>query len=267
MTAGQLGGALHPVVPVSLALPASRLLAALAGYKGARSPFQRSRHRDELAALVAAFLERHWPCLLRAECGPTCRPGGGPTGPDDRPPDLPDGPVLLVPVPSSDPSRPSWGREHPLVGLLRLAAPRPLAVVPALRRDPAVALGHLRADPQAFTVTRGAMGAIGHAPVVVADDTYTSGATAQSAAAALSAAGARVAAVVAIGRMLRPDHNAASRSLEATQRAEPFDLARCAAPCRRGDGARSPGPGPAPGSVRGAAPAPATAAAAPPAAA
>lgn len=54
-----------------------------------------------------------------------------------------------------------------------------------------------------------AIRALGGARVLVIYDTWTTGAHAQSASAALKAAGARTVAVVAIGRWFNPDYNSA----------------------------------------------------------
>jgi predicted amidophosphoribosyltransferase len=63
--------------------------------------------------------------------------------------------------------------------------------------------GHLRADRRAFAVAPGpTRAALAVHRVLVVDDTVTTGAAAQSAAAALRLAGASVAGVVAVGRAL-----------------------------------------------------------------
>jgi adenine/guanine phosphoribosyltransferase-like PRPP-binding protein len=79
----------------------------------------------------------------------------------------------------------------------------------------------------------------GHA-VLLVDDMWTTGANAQSAAAALKAAGAiRVAAVV-IGRHLNRDWRHNDRTLRRLP--QPFDWSRCGL-CAPGEGCRSPPPG------------------------
>ena len=107
-------------------------------------------------------------------------------------------PILAVPVPSSSRPRASWGGEHPLVGLVAaaLASEPRLRVAPLLVRGPGP-LGHLRANPSGFRL----VGPVSGRSVLVFDDTYTSGARSQSAAAALRAEGADVLAIVPIGRL------------------------------------------------------------------
>jgi hypothetical protein len=61
-------------------------------------------------------------------------------------------------------------------------------------------VGHNTASDTAFVTTRDVSGA----RVLVIDDTWTSGATAQSAASALALAGAEVAGIVPIGRIVSP---------------------------------------------------------------
>jgi adenine/guanine phosphoribosyltransferase-like PRPP-binding protein len=63
--------------------------------------------------------------------------------------------------------------------------------------------------------------------VLVVDDTFTTGARAQSAASALQLAGARVIAVVAIGRVIDPGHDEHALSYWTSRSREPFDFGRC----------------------------------------
>jgi hypothetical protein len=66
-------------------------------------------------------------------------------------------------------------------------------------------LGHMRPDAAAFGVDAAARFALARTRVVLLDDTYVSGARAQSAACALRLAGARATLIVPLGRVLRPD--------------------------------------------------------------
>ena len=208
----QLGTKLTPVVPISLFSPGSALHELLVGYKAAPSRTARLERQGSLARLVGDFFGLHLRCLvgevLEGELA-----------------------TLAVPVPSSSEQRPSWGGQHPLVGLLRSAvATQPdLCVAPVIVKG-AETLWHLRASPRGFRPVVSVAGR----RVLVLDDTYTSGARSQSAAAALSGAGADVVAIVPIGRLIHPDHNEATSALWTHQQQEPFDPRRCAGPCRRG---------------------------------
>lgn len=59
------------------------------------------------------------------------------------------------------------------------------------------------------------------------DDTFTSGARAQSAAAALHQAGAHVVAVVPVGRVINPGHAVHVLAYWAALSAQSFDAGRC----------------------------------------
>ncbi|MGH3529974.1 MAG: hypothetical protein ACRDQ6_22135 [Pseudonocardiaceae bacterium] len=61
-------------------------------------------------------------------------------------------------------------------------------------------VGHLRPSDHGFEATRRLDGK----SVLLIDDTFTSGARAQSAASSLASAGANVVAIVAIGRVIDP---------------------------------------------------------------
>ena len=105
---------------------------------------------------------------------------------------------LITSVPSTS-GRPS----HPLrtvVAEVVVNSQRRYADLLALARDD---LGQRVQAADRFRATR----ALGGARVLVIDDTWTTGAHAQSASAALKAAGARAVAVVTIGRWFNPDYN------------------------------------------------------------
>jgi len=68
---------------------------------------------------------------------------------------------------------------------------------------------------------------VGGRTAIVVDDMFVSGSRALSASAALGAAGAHVAAVVPLGRLVRPDHNDATAAFWRARSAWPFDSARC----------------------------------------
>ena len=87
--------------------------------------------------------------------------------------------------------------------------------------------GHNAASDTAFRVVRD----VGGLELVVVDDTFTTGASVQSAVSALRLAGARVAAVVVIGRVVNPDANPEEADLWTAARQTPWRLNRC---CREG---------------------------------
>jgi hypothetical protein len=191
----QLGGRPARVVPLFVFSPGSAAHRALVGYKSAPSPTVRSAWCGRLEMMLTAFFAHHARCVV----GP-----------------LPS--ALIVPVPSTVGGRPSWGGRHPLGGLARGALTRcpsnragavDLRLAEVLRPGP-IPPRRLEARAAGFEVTEAAADALPGAIVVILDDVFTSGARALSAAATLSDAGAHVAAVVPIGRLVRPDHNAAS---------------------------------------------------------
>jgi hypothetical protein len=153
--------------------------------------------------MLAAWLKAHAGCLL-----------AGGTG------------ALVVPVPSSTGGRGSWHGRHPLESLcesavegddrLRAASVLRPASRPPRRLQASRTGYHLQASRELPGRT-----------AIVVDDMFVSGARALSAAAALSEAGIRVAAVVPLGRLVRPDHNEATSAFWAARIALRFDPAMC----------------------------------------
>ena len=182
--ARQLGVPLAPVVPVRVCPLPSPLYAVLMGYK--ESPVGEARHRyaSMVRALLDAFLAVHTPCVAAAAGGPI---------------------RLAVPVPST--ARPGGS---PLAGVRGLAEDVGRRMDGArwspcaLRRGDAP-VGHMWPDARAFTVTPEARPEVAGERCLLLDDTYVSGARAQSAAAVLRRAGAMAVVIVALGRVLRPD--------------------------------------------------------------
>ena len=205
VVAGQLGRPSQPpVVPLflfGLGSPAHR---ALVGYKAAASRAARSAWSGALAEMLGTWLGAHASCLIGEHAG-----------------------ALLVPVPSTTGGRASWRGRHPLGALCSMATdaggPARLTLAPALGPG-AAPPGRLGASGEGFVVLS-ADDVAGRA-VVVVDDMFVSGARSLSAAAALSAAGARVAAVVPLGRLVRADHNSATAAFWAARTA-PYDPRRC----------------------------------------
>jgi len=202
LAAAQLGS-LPVVLPVflfGLGSPAHR---ALVGYKASVTPAGRAAWGAALSGVLAEWLGRHAGCVLGERDG-----------------------CLVVPVPSSSGGRPSWQGRHPLESLSRsaIAGSGCLQLATVLQpggRPPR----RLRATAAGFAVER--PDALRGRTVIVLDDMYVSGSRSLSAAAALSRAGARVAAVVPLGRLVRPDHNEATAAFWAARRALPADAAHC----------------------------------------
>jgi hypothetical protein len=123
---------------------------------------------------------------------------------------MPSGPTAVAVVPSGQ-GRPG---AHPLIGLVRSCVGLPmvrLTIVPRAIHTRGVNAGWVRAgDP------------VAGADVLVVDDTWVSGGSAQSVAAALKLAGARHVAVVVLGRHVNPEDPRAAAFLAAV-RAMPAD--------------------------------------------
>jgi hypothetical protein len=180
------------VVPICYAVKGTDYAAALWRYKSWPAPSASAR--TVLLALLLAFLNDHGGCVWRCAGMP-----------------FPD---LLAVVPTG------FGRPgpHPLLGLVSpyLRLPLiPLAIRPGEQgRD-------LRVDR--FVVGRPATGA----SVLLLDDSWVSGASAQSAAAALKLAGARRVATVLLGRHINPADPGAG-PFAARLPVRPYDPSSCA---------------------------------------
>ena len=169
------GGLLADVVaPVAYAVKGGRLAGDLWRYKSGTPGAAEAAAR--LAAMLAGYLREHGAQVWRA-AGMTA------------------GPVLAAVVPSGQ-GRPG---PHPLLGIAASCADVP--IVPLSASPAAAARSRGLADGVAVGwLTVG--GAVAGADVLLVDDTWVSGGSAQSAAVALKAAGARRVALVVIGRHL-----------------------------------------------------------------
>ena len=180
------------VVPISYAIRGTAFADDLWRYKFARAPAASAQ--ASVLTLLLAFLADHGACVWRHAGMP------------------PPGRLAVVPTGSGRPD------PHPL---LRLVSPLlrlptcPLAIRPG-RQGRDLDLDRFRA---------GRIPA--DARVLLLDDTWVSGASAQSAAAALKQAGARHVAVVVLGRHVNPDDPAA-RSLLAGLTPARYDPSTCA---------------------------------------
>jgi hypothetical protein len=187
------------VVPVCFAPKGGPHARHLWLYKSARPGAEAARLA--LLALLAVFLRDHGPCVWAA---------AGMTGP-----------THLAVVPSGR-GRPG---PHPLRALAGPLAGRPWARLS--RGEPGHA-ADLLADPGRFR----AAPLPGGARVALLDDTWTSGASAQSAAAALRLAGAQRVAVIVLGRHLLAGPGLAGPGLPAFERGR-CGVHQCPAPAGR----------------------------------
>jgi hypothetical protein len=200
---GQL--VLDAVVPISYSVAREQLHHALASYKRLDGDVAR-RLGASLAAILWRFLAEHERCLARA------------AGTDRF--------ELVTTVPSGERLR---DERHPLRWIAgELVGPTRDRHERLLRRsDVDVPQRSFRLEK--FVATRPIEGR----SVLLIDDTWTTGASAQSAAAALKAAGAERTAAVVIGRHLNREWHENDRRIRGIAR--PFDwsmCALCAAPSR-----------------------------------
>lgn len=198
-TIGQVSRPIELVVPVSLTELLGQLHHALRSYKREDYPASvRDRFRPQVGAVLARFLSRHRACITAA---------AGVAGWD-----------CITIVPSTQ------GRAgpHPLEGAIALF-PFLRSQYRSLLAPGAAPADHNHASDDAYAVTD----EVSDLRVLLVDDTFTSGARAQSAASALQLAGARVVALVPIGRVIKPDFSPEAADLWARARSEPFDFAVC----------------------------------------
>ena len=186
------------VVPISYSIGREQLHHALASYKRLVGDTA-ARLQAELAAVLWRFLAVHETCVATA-----ARVSGFP---------------LVTTVPSGDPAR------HTTHPLRRIVA----EVIAPTRDRHASLLARSDVDCPArefcaekFLAVRRLHGE----PVLLIDDTWTTGASAQSAAAALKAAGAGPVVAVVIGRHLNREWHENDRRIRGITL--PFDWERCA---------------------------------------
>ncbi len=188
---------LAAVLPVSYSVGHEGLHAALAGYKRVDGPGARVLG-IELAAVLWKFLDRHEVCL----CG-----ASGVERFD-----------VVTTVPSSDPLR---DQTHPLPWIVgELCAATRQRYQRLLQRS-RVTLSEREFSAAKYMTSRDLRGE----DVLLIDDTWTTGASAQSAASALTAAGSGSVAAVVIGRHINREWGPNDRDLAALPA---FTWDRCA---------------------------------------
>ncbi len=173
VASGQAGPLLADVVvPVEYAVKGGQLAADLRRYKSGRDGATEAAAR--LRTMLAVFIRDHGAWVWAAA-------------------DMPAGPATAAVVPSGQ-GRPG---PHPLTGIVRscvrLPTTRLIAVPQVTGRGRGVSVGWLRAA-----------GPVAGADALLVDDTWVSGGSAQSAAAALKLAGARRVALIVLGRHVDP---------------------------------------------------------------
>jgi predicted amidophosphoribosyltransferase len=189
---------LSTVVPITFSVGMSQMHTELAGYE--RSPAREVHHplRIGLTAVLWRFLEAHEGCVA------------GAAGVDTFP--------AVCTVPSSSRQRDEIHQLRTIVGeWMRPTAGRHERL---LRRTEKPVHDHVY-DAEKFAAARRLDGD----PVLLIDDTWTRGANAQSAAAALKQAGAGPVGLVVIGRHINPNFRDNEERLAQLPRL--FDWDRC----------------------------------------
>ncbi len=190
--------ALDALAPISYSVAHEQLHHALASYKRLDGEVAR-RLQAILAAILWRFLQAHERCVARA---------AGAEGFD-----------IVTTVPSGDRAR---EEPHPLRTIAAdLVGPTRERYRKLLRSTDAAT------PKRAFSATKfEATAALNQETVLLIDDTWTTGASAQSAAAALKQAGAGPTAAVVIGRHLNREWHENDRRIRGIAR--PFDWSVCA---------------------------------------
>jgi len=185
------------VVPISLYEVPSQLHHVLRHYKSGAYPGQEADFSVRVVSLLAYFLRQHEACIEQAA-------GGGWD--------------VITTVPSS---RQRTG-EHPLARAIRRVQRLADQYEPMLDLG-SVQLSHNTASDDGFRTTCDVSGD----RILLIDDTFTTGATAQSAASRLNLDGATVVAVVPIGRVINPRFSERTGEFWDERRAAPFSFDHC----------------------------------------
>ena len=189
---------LAAVAPISYSVALEQLHRALMGYKRLSGEIAR-RLTVELGAVLWRYLAAHERCVARVAGVSAFK--------------------LVTTVPSGD-----RGRDcaHPLRRIVgELVGPTRGRFERLLRRSGS------ELAPRMFDVAKfQAVRPLDNEPVLLIDDTWTTGASGQSAAAALRHAGAGPVAAVVIGRHLNREWHENDKRLRAVRR--PFDWEQCA---------------------------------------
>jgi hypothetical protein len=184
------------VLPASYSVHMGQLHAALRGYKEGWASGR--RFTIELAAVLWRFLDRHERCLARRM---SVREFSA-----------------VTTVPSNDPDRDA---QHPLHRIVGELVGQTSSRFERLLRPSGVTLDPRTVDARRYVATRQVAGA----DVLLIDDTWTTGANAESASLVLKAAGAEAIGVVVIGRHIHEDYGDTAERLQGLPS---FSWDRCA---------------------------------------
>ena len=174
----QVSYPLRVIVPISLMSKDGQLYFELRHYKDAPPSATTQRFQRNVAAIIGRFLDDHGACIAAAA-------GRGWDA------------ITIVPS-----TRNRVGA-HPLADAVRLLIPTGESLVDTLRANPSWTGGDREAADERFEVITEVTGR----SILIVDDTMTTGARIQSAASALSLAGATVVAAVPVGRLVNPEHS------------------------------------------------------------
>jgi hypothetical protein len=203
---------LAAVLPISYSVGHEGLHAALAGYKRVDGTGARVLG-IELAAVLWRFLERHEACLA----------GSIGIGRFD----------VVTTVPSSDAVR---DQSHPLPWIVGDLCAATRQRYQRLLHRSRVALSDREFSDAKYMTTQDLRGE----DVLLIDDTWTTGASAQSAAAALMAAGSGTVAAVVIGRHINREWGPNDQVLQTLPSFDWSRCALCAGTAQRGGNASTP---------------------------
>ena len=186
----------HAIVPISICEGYGQLHTVLRQYKDGGSDSTRRKFGLQLAATVARFLRGHRECMALA------------TEADFD---------LVCAVPSSGDRQGT----HPLVDVINKVGAVRALVRPGLVRGPGP-LGHAAPSDEGYTVSESVSGR----HVLLVEDTFTTGSRCQSAASALTLAGAASVRVLVVGRYMTPYNKACQAILDAGAET-PFNFSEC----------------------------------------
>jgi predicted phosphoribosyltransferase len=186
------------VAPISYSVAGGQLHHTLAGYKRLSGPVAQQLGA-QLAAVLWRYLDLHERCVAAAAGANAFE--------------------LVAAVPSGCGER---DEEHPLRRIVGEVVGPTRGRHERLLRRSGIPISGREFSPDKYLATRRLHGE----SVLLLDDTWTTGANAQSAAASLKGAGSGAVGVVVIGRHLKRDWRENERRLRALAR--PFDWDRCA---------------------------------------
>jgi predicted amidophosphoribosyltransferase len=200
-TMSQVSRPVTSVLPISLYELTGQYWHVLRRYKDDRRPDVRAQLSTVLAATIARFTSRHWACIAELLRGQ---------------------PTIATTVPSS--RTPARTDPHPLVAIVQRCSHLGPLHQALLTRGPGQ-IGHRQASNDGFTTRHDLRG---HR-VLLIEDTFTTGARAQSAGSALYLAGASAVAVVTAGRVVDPQWNDNCQKIWRYAAASTFSFDECAA--------------------------------------